>query len=194
MRARHYSIYRFFGRYSSAFGIDILPYQLALGLSLRWLEGGPHLRVYLGPFKLRASLWRTWHQGPDAIGSGLDADSVPAQEEREPRMKHCRRLIIAVVCLTLTVVGLVAAYLWMHRQPSWDVASFVDQWGLPPSVARQIDPKRGRYQTVKAGSPAYCYPPREREGRVFPQVVTAIVYDLQQNQVVSCLPTAVGPQ
>lgn len=32
--------------------LDVLPYQLALGLSLRWWGGRPRFRLYLGPLKL----------------------------------------------------------------------------------------------------------------------------------------------
>lgn len=39
-------------------GVDLMPYQLAAGLSLRWFEGRPHLRVYAGPIKLYGGLSR----------------------------------------------------------------------------------------------------------------------------------------
>jgi hypothetical protein len=39
-------------------GADLMPYQLAAGLSLRWFEGRPHLRVYVGPIKLYGGLSR----------------------------------------------------------------------------------------------------------------------------------------
>lgn len=32
-------------------GLDLYPYQVAVGLSVRWL-GGAHLRLYAGPVKL----------------------------------------------------------------------------------------------------------------------------------------------
>ena len=36
--------------YQSAY-LDILPYQLAFGISLRWFEGRLAVRLYVGPFK-----------------------------------------------------------------------------------------------------------------------------------------------
>lgn len=36
-------------------GVDLLPYQLALGVSVRLLDG-LHVRVYVGPVKLLAGL------------------------------------------------------------------------------------------------------------------------------------------
>lgn len=33
---------------------DFMPYQFALGLSLRLFENRPHIRLYFGPFKLAA--------------------------------------------------------------------------------------------------------------------------------------------
>lgn len=32
--------------------LDVLPYQLAFGVTIRLFEGRLHLRVYLGPLKL----------------------------------------------------------------------------------------------------------------------------------------------
>ena len=37
-------------------GIELFLYQLAIGISLRWWEGGPALRLYFGPFKFWLSL------------------------------------------------------------------------------------------------------------------------------------------
>lgn len=47
MRARQATLHA----RSAYIGCDWLPYQLALGLSVRWLCG-PHLRVYVGPVKI----------------------------------------------------------------------------------------------------------------------------------------------
>lgn len=33
-------------------GLDVLPYQLALGVSFRIFERGLYFRLYFGPFKL----------------------------------------------------------------------------------------------------------------------------------------------
>lgn len=48
MRARQ-AIHTWPGGYV---GIDWYPYQLAFGVSVRWLERRPHLRLYLGPIKI----------------------------------------------------------------------------------------------------------------------------------------------
>lgn len=32
-------------------GLDVLPYQLSLGVTLRYFEGGVHFRLYVGPVK-----------------------------------------------------------------------------------------------------------------------------------------------
>ena len=41
----------FWGNSRAGIGITVFPYQLAVGLSLRWWERGPALRLYLGPLK-----------------------------------------------------------------------------------------------------------------------------------------------
>jgi len=33
-------------------GLDILPYQIAMGFTIRWFEKRLHLRFYIGPFRL----------------------------------------------------------------------------------------------------------------------------------------------
>lgn len=35
-------------------GADFYPYQITAGISLRWFEKRPHIRLYLGPFKVYA--------------------------------------------------------------------------------------------------------------------------------------------
>jgi hypothetical protein len=37
-------------------GLTFYPYQLTLGLSLRWFERRPHFRLYVGPLKLYGGL------------------------------------------------------------------------------------------------------------------------------------------
>lgn len=69
----HWAYQRIRG-YGCTAGVDLLPYQMALGISVRWFDGGPHLRLYIGPLKLYASVFRIWHKGPDGPGSGLDLD------------------------------------------------------------------------------------------------------------------------
>ena len=44
-------------RKSSYFALDWLPYQVAVGISLRWFEGGPHLRIYIGPLKIAGAIF-----------------------------------------------------------------------------------------------------------------------------------------
>ena len=39
-------------------GVDVLPYQLALGASLRIFEGGVYWRIYIGPLKLHGGFNR----------------------------------------------------------------------------------------------------------------------------------------
>jgi hypothetical protein len=53
-------------RKSSYFALDWLPYQVALGVSLRWFEGGPHLRIYIGPLKIIGAVFRPTPEPPDA--------------------------------------------------------------------------------------------------------------------------------
>lgn len=35
-------------------GADFYPYQVTAGISLRWFERRPRVRIYLGPFKVYA--------------------------------------------------------------------------------------------------------------------------------------------
>lgn len=42
------------GRTRQSRYVDVLPYQVALGFTLRWFEGRPHIRLYLGPLKFHA--------------------------------------------------------------------------------------------------------------------------------------------
>lgn len=37
-------------------GLDLYPYQITLGVSLRWFERRPHVRLYVGPLKLYGGL------------------------------------------------------------------------------------------------------------------------------------------
>jgi hypothetical protein len=37
-------------------GAALLTYQAAFGITLRWFERRPHIRLYLGPLKLYAGL------------------------------------------------------------------------------------------------------------------------------------------
>lgn len=42
----------FWSNHWCGLGFQIYPYQLALGISLRWWDSGPAFRVYLGPLKV----------------------------------------------------------------------------------------------------------------------------------------------
>ncbi len=46
-------------------GATFFPYQLALGLSVRWMSclSGPAIRLYLGPFKLWMGVWPAPDEG-----------------------------------------------------------------------------------------------------------------------------------
>lgn len=48
MKAR--DLMSYYGRWSG-FGLVLIPYQLALGFTVRWFDGKPHFRLYLGPLK-----------------------------------------------------------------------------------------------------------------------------------------------
>lgn len=58
--------------------VDFFPYQLAVGVSLRWFEAAPHLRLYAGPFRLaaggRSSRFRPEEDDGDRRGRSFDDD------------------------------------------------------------------------------------------------------------------------
>jgi len=63
-------------------GLALIPYQVAIGLSLRWWCTGPAIRLYLGPLKLWLSVIRN---------SAEEATSEDAGAVRELQAE-CERL------------------------------------------------------------------------------------------------------
>lgn len=51
VKAEMSRVIKYFGKRFYFVG-TFFPYQISLGITLRWFEQSPHLRLYVGPFKL----------------------------------------------------------------------------------------------------------------------------------------------